>query len=207
MNGKKQKEQRAFAGELRVDGGGDGKEGTQRTIRGHAAVFNAPSEDLGGFREIIEPGAFTGALGDDVRALLNHNPDFVLGRTRAGTLRLAEDAKGLAIEIDPPDTQTARDLLVSIQRGDINQMSFGFWVVSDRWEKKDGENIRYVEEVRLFDVSPVTFPAYPQTDVGVRSLADVAAAGAAVLASKEKSSPGTGLRAYKQRLMQMRQGM
>mgnify|MGYP001558303859 CR=1 FL=1 len=156
---------------LRVEARADGK----RRIVGHAAVFNQLSEDLGGFREQIAPGAFAEAIKtDDVRALLNHNPDFILGRNTAGTLTLAEDARGLAIEIDPPDTQIARDLLVSLERGDVNQMSFGFsvWENGQSWSvDTDGETmIRTLTRVRLYDVSPVTFPAYPQTDVAVREL-------------------------------------
>lgn len=156
--------------QVRVEAREDGK----RRIVGHAAVFNQLSEDLGGFREQIAPGAFAEAIDkDDVRALYNHNPDFILGRNLAGTLKLAEDARGLAIEIDPPDTQIARDLLVSLDRGDINQMSFGFSVRPDgqNWAKDDaGQVIRTLTRVRLYDVSPVTFPAYPQTDVASRAL-------------------------------------
>jgi hypothetical protein len=150
-------------------------EGEKPKIRGHAAVFKELSEDLGGFRERIKPGAFAKAISkDDVRALFNHDPNYVLGRAKAGTLVLAEDDKGLAIEIDPPDTQWARDLMTSIGRKDISQMSFGFRVVKDEWIDKDlwdpKKTIRTLIEVNLFDVSPVTFPAYPQTDVKVRSV-------------------------------------
>lgn len=156
--------------EVRVEKREDGK----RRIMGHAAVFNQLSEDLGGFREQIAPGAFAEAIkADDVRALFNHNPDHVLGRNLSGTLKLAEDARGLAIEIDPPDTQTARDLLVMIERGDVNQMSFGFSVRPNgqNWAQDDtGQVIRTLTRVRLWDVSPVTFPAYPQTDVAARDL-------------------------------------
>ena len=146
-------------------------------IRGHAAVFNKKSEPIYGvFRERIEPGAFTKTLKNaDVRALFNHNPDYILGRARGvkkDTLRLSEDKKGLAIEIDPPETQFANDLLVSIKRGDISQMSFAFTTVSDSWNKERGEDVRTLHEVELHDVSPVTYPAYKQTDVSVRSTDD-----------------------------------
>lgn len=143
-------------------------------MRGHAAVFNQLSEDLGGFREQIIPGAFKDAIEtDDVRALFNHDPNFVLGRNRAGTLTMKEDARGLAIEITPPDTTFARDLLVSMERGDISQMSFAFRIRpnGEDWAKDDnGVWIRSVKRVRLYDVSPVTYPAYPQTDIAARSL-------------------------------------
>lgn len=152
--------------------GKDGKE--HRVIRGHAAVFNQRSEDLGGWREQIAPGAFREAIEtDDVRALWNHNPDYVLGRNRSNTLTLSEDARGLAIEVAPPDTQWARDLLISIDRGDVNQMSFAFSVRPNGqdWAKDDdGTVVRTLKRVRLYDVSPVTYPAYPQTDVAARSL-------------------------------------
>jgi uncharacterized protein len=166
-------ERRAFAVEgleLRAsDGGG------QRLV-GHAAVFNQLSDDLGGFREQVAPGAFADAIAnkDDVRALFNHDPNFVLGRTASKTLVLAEDARGLLIDILLPDTPTVNDLVVApIKRGDVSQMSFAFGVRpgGQDWAKnEDGVNIRTLKRLRLFDVSPVTFPAYPQTDVAVRSL-------------------------------------
>ena len=144
------------------------------SIVGHAAVFNTLSENLGGFRERIAPGAFTESIqADDVRALFNHDPNFVLGRNKAGTLDLTEDDQGLAIRISPPDTTFARDLMVSMGRRDITQMSFGFTVMPDgqSWEEDaDGMVIRTLRKVRLFDVSPVTYPAYPQTDVAVREM-------------------------------------
>jgi len=164
-------ERRNFvADELRVS-----KDGETRKIEGHAAVFNQLSEDLGFFKEKIAPGAFKNANKQDVRALFNHDPNFVLGRNTAGTLKMEEDKTGLKVQIDPPDTSFARDLSVSIDRGDISQMSFGFRVVKESWDKgKDGAlDTRTLEEVDLFDVSPVTFPAYPQTDVGVRSLSEI----------------------------------
>lgn len=158
----------------------------KRTISGHAAVFNKDSEPMYGFVERVASGAFADSLGvDDVRALFNHDPNIVLGRNKAGTLRLSEDKTGLAVEIDPPDTQAARDLMVSMTRGDVSQMSFGFTVLEDEW-KFDRENditYRTLTKVRLFDVSPVTFPAYPDTDVSVRSLKDIAEEGQRRLAS------------------------
>lgn len=161
-------EQRTFdVSELRVSRSDD-----KPRIVGHAAVFNVLG-DGGWFREKIAPGAFADSINsDDVRALWNHDPNYVLGRNKAGTLRLQEDGKGLLIEVDPPDTQFARDLMVSIERGDVSQMSFGFETIKDSWERnKEGNNldIRTLEKVRLWDVSPVTFPFYKETDVAVRS--------------------------------------
>jgi hypothetical protein len=152
--------------ELRIDQ----DEGNKPKIRGHAAVFNKLSEPMFGFREQIAPGTFAKTIKkDDIRALFNHDPNYVLGRNKAKTLTLTEDDKGLYIEIDPPDTSWARDLQESIKRNDINQMSFGFIVEKDEWlQEKGKESIRTLQEVKLFDVSPVTFPAYPQTSVKVR---------------------------------------
>ncbi len=142
-----------------------------RHIIGYAAVFNSLSEDLGGFREKIEPGCFSKTINsDDIRSLKNHNSDYVLGRNKSGTLILSEDQRGLKIDVIPPDAQWARDFMVSIDRGDVDQMSFGFHKVSDRWEGDYPNEVRTLTEVRLFDVSPVTFPAYPDTEVGLRSL-------------------------------------
>jgi HK97 family phage prohead protease len=157
-------------GELRVvDGEG---EDDRTRIEGYAAVFDVQSEDLGGFREVIRAGAFAKTVQEaDVRALWNHSAEYPLGRTRAGTLDLAEDDQGLAFTIWPPDTQYARDLLVSMRRGDVDQMSFGFEAIRDEWTEAPagGLALRMLLEVRLYDVSPVTFPAYPQTSAEVRA--------------------------------------
>lgn len=163
---KMQPERRAWGAiEFRAAG-----EDSPPRIRGHAAVFNELSEDLGGFREKIAPGAFSRTLGADVRALINHDPNLVLGRSTAKTLRMSEDADGLAVEIDLPDTAPARDLAASMERGDVNQMSFGFRTIEDKWDEVDGRIERTLLRVDLFDVSVVTFPAYPQTDAAMRSL-------------------------------------
>lgn len=140
-------------------------------IVGYAAVFNSRSEDLGGFREFIRPGAFARAIReDDVRALWNHDSSYVLGRNTAGTLRLREDEHGLRVEIEPPDAQWARDAVVSIRRGDVSQMSFGFTTREDVWRKEEGQVVRELVDVSLFDVSPVTYPAYQETSVSARAL-------------------------------------
>ena len=148
----------------------DAANGEPPVIEGYAAVFNQRSEDLGGFFELIRPGAFTKTIGEaDVRALIQHDPSRVIGRTKNDTLSLKEDIHGLRVKITPPDTSYARDLITSIKRGDIDQMSFGFETVRDEWLITKEEIVRSLLEVKLFDVSPVTFPAYPQTSVGVRS--------------------------------------
>ncbi len=143
-----------------------------RTITGYAAVFNSFSEDLGEFKEIIRPGAFTRSLsgGADVRALVDHESGKVLGRTKSGTLRLAEDRRGLRIDCDPPDCSYANDLIASMRRGDIDSMSFGFYTKRDLWRQEGDTMVRELLEVDLFDVSVVTFPAYPATEAALRSL-------------------------------------
>lgn len=151
-----------------------GAAGEPTKIVGHAAVFGQLSEDLGGFREQIQAGAFADVLTNDVRALVNHDSNLILGRTKSGTLRLAEDSTGLAAEIAIPDTSFARDLVVSMGRGDVTQMSFAFTVdpEGETWTRDGtGPWIRTITKVaRLYDVSPVTYPAYPQTEAALRSL-------------------------------------
>jgi len=135
------------------------------TISGYASVFDVLSEPFMGMREKVKKGAFQKTIQKDtVVALFNHNVDFVLGKTSANTLKLSEDDHGLYFEIYPPDTQFAQDLLKSIRRGDINKASFGFSISKESWAR--GETpIRTLEEVKLYDISPVVFPAYPQTEI------------------------------------------
>ncbi len=158
---------RAFPG-VQIRAGHNG----EPQIVGHAAVFNSESVDLGGWVEIIEPGAFTKTLrdNDDVRALVNHDPSLLLGRTAAKTLRLKVDDKGLGTEIDVPDTVTGRDVVTSMERGDLDGMSFGFFVTDQEWKTIDEKNVRIIQGVKLFDVSVVAFPAFEETDAHVRSL-------------------------------------
>lgn len=160
-------ERRSFGlREMRVVQAG---EGPQRIV-GYAAVFNVLSENLGGFQERIRPGAFSKTIQEsDIRSLFNHDPNLVLGRTKSGTLSMVEDEIGLAIECLPPDVQWARDLMVTIDRGDVDQMSFTFSTVRDEWSTEKDVTTRDLIEVQLYDVSPVTFPAYPQTSVQARS--------------------------------------
>jgi HK97 family phage prohead protease len=142
-----------------------------RVLEGHAAVFNSRSGDLGGFVEVIQEGAFTDAIetGQDVRMLVGHDPDKIVARTKSGTLSLSEDDIGLHIRGDVAKTSVGNDLLVSVNRGDIDQMSFAFSVADDgvRWDFDREPAVRYITKADLFDVSPVTYPAYDATDISV----------------------------------------
>jgi HK97 family phage prohead protease len=152
----------------------------QDHIGGYAAVFNKLSNDLGGFRERVKTGAFSDYLraGGDVVALFNHDPNFVLGRRRSGTLRVSEDQRGLRFEADPAQTNTAQHVLELIDRGDVSQCSFSFRCLEDEWTEEPDPSIpgrsikvRLLKKVNpLFDVSLVTFPAYPDTSCDVRAL-------------------------------------
>lgn len=160
----KKREYRATLGlELRQDSGEPLK------IRGYAAVFNELSEGLW-FRERILPGAFNSSLKNDVRALVGHDSTQILGRTKSKTLTLRADDKGLYVEIQPPDTALGHDTVESVKRGDLDQMSIGFYTVTDQWKTEDKEQVRELVDVDLFDVSVVAFPAYKQTSASVRSL-------------------------------------
>lgn len=132
---------------------------------GHAATFNEPYA-VGDFREQVAPGAFDESIAkDEVKALWNHNSDNVLGSTGAKTLRLSTDNKGLLTETDYPKSAVRER--EAIERGDVDQMSFGFFTKEDRWERfEDGTELRTLVKVELFDVSPVAFPANPNTDLG-----------------------------------------
>ena len=152
-------EKRLFEIETRME------EGETVKVVGHASVYNTMSEDLGGFREIIAPGAFDNVLENDVRALINHDGNLILARTTSGTLALSTDEKGLRYEFEMPETSYGKDLAVSMKRGDITQSSFAFTVADDSWDTRDGMDVRTINKVkRLFDVSPVTYPAYPDAD-------------------------------------------
>lgn len=158
-----------------------------RTVFGYAALFNSRSQNLGSqsyqFYETIAPGAFDDVLNDDVRALFNHEAELILARSKngVGTLKIGVDATGLWYEFEAPDTQVGNDLLVSLRRGDIDQSSFSF-MVDDAGqsfvESKIGDGPTVIERTitkfsRLLDVSPVTYPAYEDTEVDCRSLAEV----------------------------------
>lgn len=142
------------------------------SFRGYAAVFNSPSQPLP-FTETVMPGAFKKSLNsrNNIRMYLNHDSSMLLATTRAGTLRLQEDSKGLLVDADLPPTTVGRDLSILMQRGDVDSMSFGFSVPRGGDKYSDDGTTRELKEVRLYEVSVVTgFPAYEATSASVRSL-------------------------------------
>ena len=165
---KNQVERRFLHQEFRVSG-----ETEPPKIIGYAAVFDTPA-DMVWWTEEIDPHAFDAVMGTnpDVRALFNHDPNLVLGRTTANTLQLSVDARGLAYEIDPPDTQAGRDLMISMRRKDITQSSYAYIVKRDQWTDNADDTVtrRILEIEELWDVSPVTYPGYPSTSAQLRSL-------------------------------------
>jgi HK97 family phage prohead protease len=169
VSSENRKELRYAAKELRASGSG-----SERKISGYAAKFNNMSSDLGGFREMLKPGCFTRtlSLGADVRMLLDHEPSKILGRTKAGTLKLTQDNVGLRFDCTLPDTQIGRDTWENIRLGNLSDCSFGFYCVDEDFsEDPQGRGlIRTVSDVDLFDCSVVTYPAYPGTEVNARSL-------------------------------------
>ena len=145
----------------------------QRFIEGRAIVYDAWSEDLGGFREILQPGS--AKLDDDLLALFDHDTSMVLGRRSAGTLEATDDGLGVTMRAVPPSTTWANDLLVSMDRGDIKHMSFRLSVPQggDEWKiGDDGMVERYIREMSVSELSVVSLPAYTQTSSWARSKAD-----------------------------------
>ena len=141
-------------------------DGDEMTLEGYAAVFNSET-DLGAFREVIRPGAFDDVMDNDVRALINHDPNLILGRTSNGTLELSTDERGLKYKVKLGDQQYARDFYESVKRGDISQSSFAFTIDKQSWNEE--RTVRSVDKVRqLLDVSPVTYPAYAAATVQAR---------------------------------------
>lgn len=162
-------ERRSLTAPVEFREGDDGK----KMVSGHAAVFNVITDIGGMFREKIAPGAFEETIkGGDIRSLFDHNSALILGRTKSKTLRLWEDEEGLRYEVDLPDTQVARDLRVSMDRGDIDGSSFAFRILRQNWDESGDIPLRTIEKVELYEVGPVTFPAYPEAEVGLRSLAE-----------------------------------
>lgn len=153
----------ALEARAEADGEGAGK------LRGYAIVFDVKSENLGGFREIIRAEAVERTLreGVDLRALVDHDSGRIIGRKTAGTLRATADRKGLRVEIDAPDTTVGRDIVESVRRRDVTGMSFAFRTLTDDWHMENGTPIREVTDMTVLEVSAVSFPAYPQTTIGV----------------------------------------
>lgn len=166
MNIERRQYRKVDAPELRA-------EGDSRTISGAAAVFSQTSQNLGGFVEQIAPGAFARTLQTaDVVALFNHDPSQILGRTSAGNLRLSESDLGLMYEVTVPATRAGLDAAENVRAGLVTGSSFAFRAVNDTWSETDtGFPLRTVTEAALFDVGPVTFPAYLQTEQGDAALA------------------------------------
>jgi HK97 family phage prohead protease len=153
------------------------EDGKPTRLVGYAAKFDELSQDLGGFREKIAPGAFDETLkaNPDIRALVDHDYTRILGRTKAGTLKLNADATGLAVDISLPDTSYARDMIESIARGDIAGMSFGFWVEGEEWDNTDKANpIRTLTKIDLREVTVTSIPAYLSTELSLRVDPDAA---------------------------------
>ncbi len=146
--------------------------GLARVIRGYAIVFNKLSETLIFFREQIDPAAVDRTLKEkiDVRALVDHDPARIVGRLTAGTLRVEKDGHGLQVEIDPPETTSGQDIVESIRRRDVTGMSFAFRTLKDLWDETTDPPTRTVLDMLVREVSIVTFPAYPQTEVALRGL-------------------------------------
>jgi HK97 family phage prohead protease len=148
-------------------------QGGETVISGYASVFDTPTELFPGFQEVVKPGAFTESLarGDTVTGLFNHDPNFPLASTPSKTLRLWQDDQGLGYEMRDAFTPTVRDLVVEpIRKGIVRGSSFGFVVEEETFERlSDGVDLREIRSARLIDVSPVTFPAYPETEATVRA--------------------------------------
>tara|TARA_R110000765_G_scaffold225396_2_gene329404 strand:- start:525 stop:2363 length:1839 start_codon:yes stop_codon:yes gene_type:complete len=143
------------------------EENGEMIIEGYAALYNNET-DLGAFRESISPGAFDDVLADDVRALINHDPSLIIGRSSAGTLQLSTDEHGLKYVVKLGEQQYAKDLYTSIKRGDITQSSFAFTIQDQTWS--EDRSTRKVEKVgKLLDISPVTYPAYKSASVAARN--------------------------------------
>lgn len=165
------------------------EDGTKK-ISGYAAVFNSDSVDFGYFVERIRPGAFEKTLREnpDVVALMSHDTGQPIARTSAGNLKISEDSRGLKFEMNPIDTEDGRKAVEWVRSGVAKGMSFGFMPVEDNWSTKNGKNLRELVEVRLYEISLVTFPAYPATEASMRSLEDIGKAGEEFLKEQERKA-------------------
>lgn len=149
--------------ELRVSSDG-------RTVEGVAIPYNSLSQDLGGFREIILPGAATEAIKADILALYAHDKRALLGRTSSGTLKLREDAAGVHYSINLPNTQVGNDTQELVRRGDVKGASFGMYVHNERWEMREGSKVRVISRISLEEITLTPTPAYTETSAALRSL-------------------------------------
>ena len=146
-------------------------DGGNLAIEGYFAVFDSNYEIAPGMSESIAPGAFDKTLSGDIRALINHDTTLVLGRTKANTLQLRTDSHGLwgHIDINPNDSD-AMNLYNRVQRGDVDQCSFGFDIISQETDFREDGSIHWtIKEVELYEVSPCTFPAYEETNIAARA--------------------------------------
>ena len=146
------------------------EDGEELRIEGYFAVFNSNYDIFDGASESIAPGAFTDTLGGDIRALIDHETMYVLGRNQAATLELREDSHGLwgSILVNPND-QDAMNLYSRVQRGDVDQCSFGFDILEEETEFRDDGSVHWtIKKVKLYEVSVCTFPAYSETSVTAR---------------------------------------
>lgn len=151
----------------------ESEDGT-KTVSGYAVKWEKKSQTLGvwyRFKEQFKKGAFIETLSDDdQRALWSHDTSQVLGRTKNGTLRLSEDDIGLRFELDLPNTTLGKDVYETIKRGDVDGVSFGFKMVKEEWDESNPDNIiRSVTKAKLLEISPVAFPAYPDSTVSARN--------------------------------------
>lgn len=193
-------EKRSYVGsvEHRADEG-------KRTLVGYAAVFERLADIGGYFQEKIAPGAFSDAIKGDIRALVDHDTGRVIGRTKSGTLRLAEDGTGLRVEIDVPNTTEGNDLWELVGRGDISGMSFGFRVTKETWDETGDVPVRTIEKLNLLEVSAVAWPAYEDTTLAKRSLE--AARAEADAAKTEEQRKAENAAAAARRVAEKRAGM
>lgn len=146
------------------------EDGGDLFIEGYFAVFNSPYELWSGATESVAPGAFANTLGEDIRALINHETRLVIGRNKAGTLELKEDTHGLwgKVKINPND-QDAMNLYERVKRGDVDQCSFGFDITKEDTEIREDGSVHWtIREVKLYEVTVATFPAYEETSVSAR---------------------------------------
>jgi HK97 family phage prohead protease len=165
-----------FGGKVSVEQ----RDGESPRLTGVAAVFYREGDSTTEYQlsknvvERIDRDAFTGAINrrDDARALFNHDPNHLLGRVSADTLRLSVDSEGLRYEIDLPNTRSGEDVQESVKRGDLSGSSFAFVVDKADWTEENGRDVRTIRSVKLFDVGPVTYPAYEGTSTALRSEGD-----------------------------------